>query len=86
MTYRALRTVYGDYGHKLPGEVFEVPDFMAREMEQLEASGVIERFRPPVNRKAFTIYENKMTKPAENKAEPATPRPLAPPVRKATTK
>lgn len=70
MKFKALRTLCGDYGRVQPGEVFEVPGYAVRDMEPLEANGIIERVvdRPKFDRKAYTVYENKAIQPEQNKA------------------
>lgn len=71
MKYKARRSIYtGDPGrHVKPGEVFDVPDWQVKEYEQLEASGIIERYieRTRVDRKMYQVFPNKMMKPVENK-------------------
>jgi len=68
MKFIATRTLNGDYGHVAPGETFEVPDWQAKEMQSLEAAGIIRRVRPPVNRKSYVVQ--KAIEPAENKMRP----------------
>lgn len=67
--YRALRVVRGDFGTIHPGGVFEVPDFMAKKLERLEANGVITRYRPrpQITRPAYTVLKPQ-AKTVENKA------------------
>jgi len=67
MKYKALRTIYGDFGQQHPGSVFEVPDHQAKDMRKLEESGIVMRYRPPVDRKAYTVYQNKALQPPLNK-------------------
>ncbi len=81
MRFIAQRTLTGDYGHVSPGETFEVPEWQAREMQPLEAAGIIRRVRPPVNRKSYVI--EKAIAPTENKMDPAPAnKALRPPVNK----
>lgn len=71
MKYKARRGIYtGNPGRQVKtGEVFEVPDWQVRDFEKLEAKGIIERYieRPRVDRKAYTVYQNKSVTPATNK-------------------
>jgi len=67
MKYKALRQIYGDYGMQHPGAVFDVPDNQVKAMERLERAGVVMRFRPAVDRKAYTVYQNKAIQPPLNK-------------------
>lgn len=66
MKLKALRTLYGDYGHVNPGDVFEVPDWQAKEL-LLNHSGSVTRVAPPIDRSAYTVVK-KMAKPHDNKA------------------
>jgi hypothetical protein len=70
MQFKANRALKGDYGTVHPGEVFTVDAQQAKRMEKLEARGVIERFTPrvKVDRKAYTVFENKAIVAAGNKA------------------
>lgn len=86
VTYRANRTLSGDYGHVQPGQTFTVPDHIAKKLVNLEAKGIVQRFypRPVFDRKRYIVTENKMIEPAENKAaEPTVNRAVQPPLRKA---
>lgn len=71
MRYQAILPTVGDYGHKVPGEVFDVPDdsHTLRKMAGLEQRGIVMRYAQPtaVDRKAYTAYHNKMVIPTENK-------------------
>lgn len=71
MKYQAILPTVGDYGRKVPGEVFDVPDDVCtlRNMQKLEQRGIVMRYAAPVavDRKAYTAYHNKMIRPAENK-------------------
>jgi len=79
MKFTALRQIYGDYGKDgapvmVPaGAVFEAPAHLLKRLQVLEAKGIVTRYRPPVDRKAFTVYQNKAITPAENKF----PKPVA---------
>lgn len=74
MKYRALRTVYGDFGKRDPGDIFDVPDDVStlRNMRDLEAKGVVQRHitRPVYDRKAYQVVQNKAIVPPLNKARP----------------
>jgi DNA-binding Lrp family transcriptional regulator len=63
--------VIGDYGTKHSGEVFDVPPHQVRRLLHLEARGIIERYRPPVDRKAYTVkvYDYKMLTKRETKGD-----------------
>lgn len=67
VTFKALRVIHGDYGTKQPGEIFTVQDFEAKELESLEARGIIMRHRPRLDRKAYTVVENKAVVATDNK-------------------
>lgn len=79
MKYKAIRSLYGDYGEDgkprqiQPGEVFEAPRHLARQLEAHEANGIIERHvERPFSRKQYVVFQNKALTPGENKAiEPA---------------
>lgn len=76
MRYKALRTICGDYGPGgtsrtvRSGETFEVPEYRVRQLLRLESKGIIMRDqpRPKIDRKAYTVYENKAVAAPENKA------------------
>lgn len=72
VTFKALRVVHGDYGTKQPGEIFTVQDYLAKQLEPLEARGIIMRHqeRPRLDRKAYTVVENKAIMATENKEAP----------------
>lgn len=59
------------------GAVFDAPPHLLKHMEQLEAKGIVARWHPPIDRKAFTVYQNKMMAPVANKEA----KPVVPPVR-----
>lgn len=71
MKFRALRVLHGDFGTVHPGEVFSVEDHVAKKLERLEARGVIMRHRDRpairIDRKAYTVYENKAIVPPDTK-------------------
>ena len=58
----ALRQLHGDYGDVAAGAQFVVSDELA---EQLEAQGVVERYRPAA--KAKPAHDNKMLRSSESK-------------------
>lgn len=72
--FKANESLRGDYGPNLTtvtvrrGQIFEVPEFLAKKLELLEAKGIIERYIERPARKAYTVYENKAIVPAENKS------------------
>jgi hypothetical protein len=59
----ALRQLNGDYGSITAGEIFYVAEETAVE---LEAAGLVQRYRPPAP-KAVKPPQNKMMPPPENK-------------------
>lgn len=64
MKFRALRTIRGDYGEVHPGGTFDVPPYLVKKLERLEAKGIVERVIERVSRAAYagkqiTVYENK---------------------------
>lgn len=67
VTFEARRAVRGDYGHIHAGQRFSVNDWQAKQLEHLEAAGHIVRYtpRPPVERAAYTAYENKAVESTE---------------------
>lgn len=78
MKYQALRTIYGEYGHRSPGEVFDVSDDQStlKRMKTLESRGLVARYKSPPYRAAFqayvqpkaqTEYSNKALQPPVNK-------------------
>ena len=83
MKFTALRQIYGDYGKDgapmmVPaGSTFDAPPHLLKRLQVLEAKGIVTRYRPPVDRKAFTVYQNKMLTPDANKDS----KPVVPPVR-----
>jgi hypothetical protein len=69
MKYRALRTLRGDYGLVHPGQVFE-PALTPRQIENLEARGVIERV---IERRPRAAIIHAFVASPENKAVKVTP-------------
>lgn len=68
MQYQAIRPLYGDFGKVDPGQVFDVPDWAAKRMRELEAKGLVVRYRAPrprpvIDPKAVTQYQNKAIQP-----------------------
>jgi len=63
MKFKALRPVFGDHGLAQPGDVFDVPQHLMKKYTQLEGRGVVQRVRPTVDRKMYTVYENKAIQP-----------------------
>lgn len=78
MEFQAIRQLYGDFGAVHPGQRFTVPDTdtAIKRMRQLEAKGLVMRYREPrprPNPKAIEGYENKMLGAAERKGGPVQP-------------
>ncbi len=72
MKFKVLTTtLYGDYGHLQRGAVFETPDDPGtlKRMKKLEAGGSVMQWRPPIDRKAYTVYQNKAMQPPLNKSK-----------------
>jgi hypothetical protein len=72
MKYRALRTLHGDYGLVHPGQVFE-PVLTQRQLEVLEARGVIERVHERRPRAAIVQAFKAFSAAPENKAVEVAP-------------
>ena len=78
MKFRSLRKLTGAFaagGRSLTvseGEIFDVPEYLIRNVLPLEANGLVERFRERgPGRKAYVLYENTALAAApENKGRP----------------
>jgi hypothetical protein len=63
----ALKQLTGDYGSVNAGDTFAVSEELA---EELEAAGLVERYRPhpkPLQVKTAEPHDNKMMPPHKNK-------------------
>lgn len=57
VTFRANRTICGDYGIVHAGETFSVVEWAAKDLSHLEASGVIARVTAAARRPVFSVIE-----------------------------
>lgn len=84
MKFKLFVPLYGSYGPDgedmmaQPGSIVEIPDYDKTRLKKFllhEAAGRCQQLRPPVDRKAFTVYQNKAITPPENKLQ--FPKPAA---------
>lgn len=72
MQFKVNDTILGDYGLVHAGAIITIHDKDKKKIERLISKGLIQEHnpeRPKVDRKAYTVYENKAVRPESNKVK-----------------